>query len=770
MKRRPYFLKLLAFSLLLAMIPVAIQGVLSYHKASSAIQDKVLESNRLLLQQSLNHTEQILKSIETTMLNYVNSTEMLNAMNSPIVPAQFPLFTRLNNAVSSMSFYEYGVRRVYLINFAKDWVIDGEGTYHLGQIDDRSKYDKLLSRLSSPSAWVPNEGYIPSTDANRSGKDDNSLLLVQKIPQYSTHPTGLAIVVFPESALSGMIAGSEKLGTFLITDRKNRVIARSDAGHLAGTSLGDAVLRDIRMQQTESGFKTLKESGEQVGVTFIRSSYNDWTYLSISPFRQITKDSRAIGSIVLVICLVMLLFIVILALLGSRKMYRPIAQIYEFAAESGLGGRGDELELIRRQFLSMRNSQFELKDQLNIQLAQLKDFFLQRLLRGELGTEEAREKCLSFQIPEDWRMLTVFTTRIDSLANTRFQEKDSDLLMFALNNIVRELIAPKTRFPSVLLNTSQAAVIGHAHEDEEEIRRTMYAMCEDIQATLRQYLGVQVSIGISKPYRRLVDTSRAYEEAQEALGYRIKYGDESILYLKDVQPDEEDNMLPAFPRHVETELIAALNIGDKEAAEAQFNQFLDWLLAQPVSYREQQVYLARILLDLLKIVQDMRISAKHLLEGESSIFTRLFSLRNSEELRKWFLNEVIDDILELLKNRREIKYVKVAEELAAMVRAEYDTSLSLELCADRLGVHPSYLKRVLRKELDTNFSDYLSMYRLQKARELLLETDLRIADIAERLQYNNSQNFIRYFRRMEGVTPGEYRKKRNPAMISGYTG
>lgn len=57
------------------------------------------------------------------------------------------------------------------------------------------------------------------------------------------------------------------------------------------------------------------------------------------------------------------------------------------------------------------------------------------------------------------------------------------------------------------------------------------------------------------------------------------------------------------------------------------------------------------------------------------------------------------------------------------------------------------------------FSDYLLMYRFQMARKWLIETDMPIKDIAQKLQYNNPQNFIRSFRKQEEMTPGQYRSK-----------
>ncbi|MNN90450.1 DNA-binding transcriptional regulator AraC [compost metagenome] len=55
------------------------------------------------------------------------------------------------------------------------------------------------------------------------------------------------------------------------------------------------------------------------------------------------------------------------------------------------------------------------------------------------------------------------------------------------------------------------------------------------------------------------------------------------------------------------------------------------------------------------------------------------------------------------------------------------------------------------------FAAYLARYRHQIALQWLKETDMPVKDIAARLQYNNPQNFIRSFRKLEGVSPGKYR-------------
>ncbi|MNG28343.1 HTH-type transcriptional regulator YesS [compost metagenome] len=66
---------------------------------------------------------------------------------------------------------------------------------------------------------------------------------------------------------------------------------------------------------------------------------------------------------------------------------------------------------------------------------------------------------------------------------------------------------------------------------------------------------------------------------------------------------------------------------------------------------------------------------------------------------------------------------------------------------------------MFRQETGINFAEYLAQYRLDIAKRWLRETNMTVTDIAEKLNYNNPANFIRYFRKMEGITPGQYRGK-----------
>ncbi|MGA3882047.1 helix-turn-helix domain-containing protein, partial [Bacillus pumilus] len=56
--------------------------------------------------------------------------------------------------------------------------------------------------------------------------------------------------------------------------------------------------------------------------------------------------------------------------------------------------------------------------------------------------------------------------------------------------------------------------------------------------------------------------------------------------------------------------------------------------------------------------------------------------------------------------------------------------------------------------------EYLSSYRHHVAKNWLVETDMSIKEISEKLKYKNPQNFIRSFKKIEGTTPGKYRDQK----------
>ncbi len=86
--------------------------------------------------------------------------------------------------------------------------------------------------------------------------------------------------------------------------------------------------------------------------------------------------------------------------------------------------------------------------------------------------------------------------------------------------------------------------------------------------------------------------------------------------------------------------------------------------------------------------------------------------------------------------------------------------ISLELIADKIKLSTGYLSNYIKQKTEINFIDHLVNTRIEKASELLTQTNLPISRIAEKVGYYNVTSFNRVFKKITGLSPGEYRKKR----------
>lgn len=94
----------------------------------------------------------------------------------------------------------------------------------------------------------------------------------------------------------------------------------------------------------------------------------------------------------------------------------------------------------------------------------------------------------------------------------------------------------------------------------------------------------------------------------------------------------------------------------------------------------------------------------------------------------------------------------------SMIHEFYQSGITLEEIADKLNLTPEYLGTQFHKELGVNFSSYIRNYRMNKAKELLCGTQLKLYEIAEKVGYTNPKYFSQVFKDYTGLLPLDYRK------------
>lgn len=130
--------------------------------------------------------------------------------------------------------------------------------------------------------------------------------------------------------------------------------------------------------------------------------------------------------------------------------------------------------------------------------------------------------------------------------------------------------------------------------------------------------------------------------------------------------------------------------------------------------------------------------------------------KNSKKYYVDDLNE-LSDILEDDKNLYSATSIKLAIQF---ITKNFNNNITLKDVADEVFLSQNYLSELFKKETGEGFYEFLSNYRVKRAKELLVTTNLKIYEVAESVGYNDSITFGRAFKKITGTTPNNFRNNK----------
>lgn len=751
---------MMLFCLLIATVPLLFLGVFSYYLASKSIEEKVQKGNLQTLTQIHSRVEQVLKNVDNSLTQYVNSSLAKKAMNMSLTASDFQMIQQMLTDLYYFQTFELGVQNVAIVHFDYQWILTEGGMYHFNEAT-LSESIMRYKEASWHSAWVTEafyDSYIESSslsDENR--KNYYSVNLVKKVPINSPKPTGLAIARIPSYELVKNLENSE-LGEFMIVDSHNHILAHRDM-RLIGQPVSDLhPVLDTENRSETSGY--YESSG--LGITYQKSEYSGWTYVSLVSLKEITSDSRKIGWLTTIFTACSILLICFITYQGSRRMYNPIRQLYHFAIHSSSSNHDremDEIESIGKSIQSMLQNQNKARVQLQQQIPRILYLYMLRLYRGEMSEVEFTERKAELGVdPDQWSSYYVLAVQIQTLENSRYRQKDKDILMFAVDNMICELIPSSNRLLPVIMDDMLIVMFGITDKVEGDTKELLNPYVKSIQKSVEYYLELTVNCGISRSYDRIVHASRAYQEATAALKFSNMKGYSAAFYYEEVYPSVQSC---TYPTEAEEMLIDAVRSSDEVQSRRLLRELLEALVKQQTSLQDYEYALMRLLVSLNRVIQDNNGSGIAWSAQELSLFRQLMELENIDEIEAWFAGNVLLPILERLRADQENHYKQMTDRVIELIHTRYNQDITLMMCAEELNYHPHYIGKVFRSCTGKTFSEYLHNYRMELARQWLKESDKKIHEIAVDLGFYNAQNFIRSFRKTEGMTPGAYREQSN---------
>jgi AraC-like DNA-binding protein len=107
---------------------------------------------------------------------------------------------------------------------------------------------------------------------------------------------------------------------------------------------------------------------------------------------------------------------------------------------------------------------------------------------------------------------------------------------------------------------------------------------------------------------------------------------------------------------------------------------------------------------------------------------------------------------------RKFEHSDIMHKTLRHLRENLSKKLTVEECAERSGISRSYFSTMFKNEMGVAFSEFVNNLRIDKSKELLVNTSLSLAEIADMVGYSDQSYFTKKFLQITGVTPGQYKK------------
>jgi hypothetical protein len=571
MKRRPgrYYIKWVLLCFAITSLPVILLGIFSYAKSSGVVQQKVSEEKALKLEQSQMNLEHTLKVVDQAATHFLGSKIITTALNEPLSPDQFQLFTQIKSELNGLQRLDTGINDIFLLSNSSNWLINNDGLFRLDTW--MKNHVGALSQTVLPSIWEVSRNSVPAFPDNSC---QISVNLIKRLPLAAYRSSGMAIIQIPACNFKDLLFVNEDNEALLVYDEKAQLFVQEGMAVEGLENSLNPMLSNFSKKM--SGSFTLEANQKDYNLTFRKSDYNNWVYVSIVTVDQLTKQSREIGWFTLYICLGLLILFILLAWYGSKRLYRPISNIYkDVVAQQNSGFKdsaADEIQWIGQQISALFNTKKQLESRLHGQTQLLRTFFMIKLFLGGMKEAEIVERMESYNLRKNFSRFSVVALQIGSLEQTRFADKDLDLLLFAINNVAGELVPDDRRLQPIVFGRSQLTIITGKPDTLETFKSDVFAFAQLIQQKVSELFDFQVNIGISNTYSQFTNIPRAYEEAVEALKRRAVFGEQAIVLFEDL--GENHTLYYNYPYELQSQLFDAVKLVNRDQAKPLLRQIL----------------------------------------------------------------------------------------------------------------------------------------------------------------------------------------------------
>ena len=342
----------------------------------------------------------------------------------------------------------------------------------------------------------------------------------------------------------------------------------------------------------------------------------------------------------------------------------------------------------------------------------------------------------SNEVKEKWNRLNVnLKNNQYCVAILELKDENKEII-----NVLKDCIKGEDYIYCVKSNSKALIII------DEEDKTIIIDKLTKLKNKIAQISEDTIYISLGKFVTKIEDLYLSYETANQVSEYKIIYP--NISWIKEFKEDSQTN--------------SSVNIEFEEIKKILMNK----------DFLKTSIYIV----DIFKKLKDENLSPKQIKNKALEVFLNVYNYFNETKIMKG-LNVYLENIINYntvdeieFELVRMVKYMQskleqteesispVILKLLQHIETNYKDDLNLKEISDNLNINSIYLGQLFQKETGTLFSDYINNFRINKAKDLLVNTSLKASEIGDLVGYANKNYFYRKFKSIVGVTPSEWRK------------
>lgn len=289
---------------------------------------------------------------------------------------------------------------------------------------------------------------------------------------------------------------------------------------------------------------------------------------------------------------------------------------------------------------------------------------------------------------------------------------------------------------------------------EVELKLYEYSTFHLLKKGIEQRYPVEVIIGISDTTKDFSKIQTLRKQVMECLEYLEAQKNQEIVFYFDLpfmlKQNEYFDVIDSI-----RELIHFMRLGKKSIIKVECEKLMKYLKELPFTYASDIIDL--MISNILLFVKDISVSDANMEKIQNNI---LIPIRQQTDivLKMEYFQYWIEFILDCMKETQLMEQNQLMKQVYEYININYKDAIGLTALSEFVNRNPSYLSRFIKQQTGKNFSQILTEKRIEEAKKLLKNTNLRISQIAEYTGYPNVKYFVRVFHSQVSMSPADYRK------------